>query len=66
MTPPPVMWDYGFIANDRAARDGLAVLALFIPHFAVSMCVAAACSQETPYAERTDRPPPQPAIDARC
>src|SRR5215467_14462621 len=65
MAPPSVMWYHGSVSNDRPARKGLVVLSLFFAHLAVSMCAAAVCSQETPDAERTDRPPPQPAIASR-
>jgi hypothetical protein len=66
VAPTSILWYHRSLSDDSPAREGLAVRALFYTHFAVSMCVAAACSPETPYAERTARPPPQPAIDARC
>jgi hypothetical protein len=52
-----VWYDRVSLFNDTPAREGPAVLLAFYPHFAVSTCAAAACAQETPYAERPDTPP---------
>src|SRR5438094_7472021 len=52
-------------SDDTPAREGPVVLPHFYLHFAVSMCAAAACTQETPYAACTEPPPPQPAMAPR-
>jgi hypothetical protein len=65
IAPPSGMWYDGSTVNDRPARKRLAVLVLCFAHLAVPMCAAAVCSPETPYAERTDRPPPQPVINSQ-
>jgi hypothetical protein len=60
-----ICYDRVSLSDDTRAREGFVVLSFLLPHFAVSMCAAAACTQETPDAERTTPPPPSSAIDPR-
>ena len=63
IVPKYAVWYYLYLYS-MTHQPAKGLLFFLLPHFAVSMCVAAVCTQEMPHAERTARPPPQPGGDA--